>query len=105
MKPTPSIEDQISGAAYTKKSVAYAFPTSHMARKYNSGEAFYYIEISSPTSICPAFGEGTLALPAWRFESAAEAERAADTLPFEYAGFYKLLPLRGSRFYPSDRQS
>ena len=104
MKPIFSIEDQVSGAAY-RKSVAYAFPAGCMARKYNSGEAFYYIAISSRSGICPAFGEGTLQLPAWRFGSAAEAERAADILPFEYAGFYQLLPLRGSRFYPSDRQS
>lgn len=102
MNPVAPIEDQISGMADIKKSVAYAFPNSHLASRYNGGRAFFYVEMNTPVSCCPAFGEMSLNLPANRFETVTEAENAADNFPFDWWYLYRQYPLRDSRFFPGN---
>lgn len=102
MKHIASLESQISGMDETKKSIAYAFPSSYLASRYNGGKAFFYIEINSPDACSPAFGEYALTFPANRFDTVADAEKAADNFPFAWWYLYRQYPLRGSRFFPGN---
>ena len=83
---------------YTRKGIGYAYASSTYANRYNGGEGFYFVEIYTPETILPAFGENSLVHSASRFDTVEEAENAASLNPLEWSETYKRFPLPGSQF-------
>lgn len=85
---------------YTRKGIGYAYASSTYANRYNGGEGFYFVEIYTPETILPAFGEKSLANPSCRFNTVEDAENAASLNPLEWSETYKRFPFPGSQFEP-----
>ena len=82
----------------TRKGIGYAYASSQFARRYNGGEGFYFVEIYTPETTVPAFGETSLVYSANRFNTVNAAENAASLYPLEWSETYKRFPLPGSQF-------
>lgn len=81
--------------------IAYAYPTSFYANKHNRGNGFYFIEIIRPHGVTSP--HAPLSDTENRFETAQDAEAAADKIGHQYHPLYTSYPQPGSKFWPGKR--